>query len=217
MPDCATGYVWFPLDCLVSMYCISTSGASTEAAAVGREGLIGLFSVVCGCNAVSHAVVQIGGSIGQIPAPTFRRLFDERPALRAACLHYTGTLVARMAQGVLCSSHHPLGARLAGWLVAAQDRTGRDELPMTHEHLAQLLGVQRTTLTQAALALQGCGCIHYHRGMVAIRNRQLLKAKACECYVDPDSSRDVPMSGSCQAKTVAPSVGYPTDAAIGLT
>ncbi len=205
MPDAACRDVWFPVDCLVSLQRTTSTGACAEAATVGRDGVVGMLSALDCRDAVAQAVVQIGGRAGRMPAATFRGLFDEHPALRRACLHYAAELVARMAQIVLCSAYHPIGSRLAGWLVAAQEVTDRVVLPLTQEHLAQILAVQRTTLTQAALALREGGMIGYRRGMIEIHDLRRLKLEACECYAPSARIDAASLSGSrptarrCQA------------------
>lgn len=181
-PGDEVDFVWFPFNCLMSLVCTSSDGASSEAATLGREGVINLFSVIGGCDVVAEAVVQIEGSAGRLSAGVFRQLFDQRPALRRACIGFAGRLVARMSREVLCSSHHAVVPRLAGWLLGASDRTERKILSLTQEHLAALLGVQRSTLTEAARALQALGAISYRRGLITIQDRRSLEAHACECY-----------------------------------
>ncbi|MGD9511093.1 MAG: Crp/Fnr family transcriptional regulator [Geminicoccaceae bacterium] len=181
-PGGEADFVWFPFDCLASLVCTSRDGTLSEAATLGREGVINLFSVIGGCDVAAEAVVQIEGSAGGLSAGVFRQLFDQRPALRRACIGFAGRLVARMSREVLCSSHHAVVPRLAGWLLGASDRTERKVLPLTQEHLAVLLGVQRSTLTEAARTLQAFGAISYRRGLITIQDRQSLEAHACKCY-----------------------------------
>ena len=174
--------VWFPHDCVVSLVSILDDGRTAETGTIGREGVLGFVSALGDSRALIHGVVRVAGTASCIERTRFNAVFEARPGVRRLCLRYAGVLVAQVLQSVACNAYHPVEARLARWLLTFQDRTGAGALPLTHEILAEMLAVQRSTLTPAAQALQGAGLIAYRRGIVEIRDRTGLERASCECY-----------------------------------
>ncbi len=175
-------HVWFPHDCVVSLVAFLEDGRTAETGTIGREGVVGFVSALGGRRAVVHAIVQIPGTASRVERARFKAAFDARPALRELCLRHAGALIAQVLQSVACNAYHPVEARLARWLLALQDRARRDALHLTHEFLAGMLGVQRSTVTEAVQTLQGVGLIACRRGAVEILDRAGLEATSCECY-----------------------------------
>ena len=173
--------VWFPGECVVSLVSHLGDGRTAETGTVGREGVVGFVSAMGGERVVVHAVVQVPGTAWCLERGRFRAAFDERPRLREACLRFAGALIAQTLQSVACNAHHPVRGRLARWLLALRDRTGGGALPLTHELLAEMLGVQRTTVTGVMRTLQGEGLIRCHRGEVEVLDPAGLERAACEC------------------------------------
>lgn len=176
-------HVWFPESCVVSLTVAMRDGGSSEAATIGREGMVGLMAAVSSHRALSRAVAQVPGSILRLPAGVLQGLFGSSPRFRQRCLCYIDALLAQVLQSAACSALHPVDARLGRWLLQLEDRVGGgSRLPVTHDFLAEMLGAHRTTVTLAARALQRAGLIAYRRGMVMVLDRPGLEAAACECY-----------------------------------
>jgi len=168
----AIGHVWFPEDAVVSLTVAMADGGSAEAATVGREGAVGLVSALGGGRAAGRAVVQVPGDLLRLPLAALRPAFEASPPLRDACLRHADALLAQVLQGCACAALHPVEARLCRWLLQLQDRAGgAAALPLTQEFLAEMLGVHRTSVTMAALALQRAGLIAYRRGRAPARRR----------------------------------------------
>jgi CRP-like cAMP-binding protein len=177
------GHIWFPEGAVVSITIVMAEGGSSEAATVGPEGAVGLVSALGGGRAAARAVVQVPGDALRLPPGALRPAFEASPPLRQACLCYADALLAQVLQGTACAALHPVEARLCRWLLQLQDRArGAAELPLTHDFLAEMLGVHRTSVTTAALTLQRAGLITYRRGRVTVLDRARLEEASCECY-----------------------------------
>jgi CRP-like cAMP-binding protein len=183
-PDAELRHVWWPEDCVVSLAIPTREGGAAEAATIGREGMIG-FVAALGVppRALARDLVQVPGRALRLPLATLREAFAASPRLHQVCLCYVAALIAHVLQSVACHALHPVEARLARRLLLFQDRVdGTGPLPITQEFLAATLGVQRTTVTTAARALQQAGLIAYKWGSVTVLDRAGLEGASCGCY-----------------------------------
>ena len=177
------GYVHFPHDGVVSSTLTMREGGTTEIATIGREGMVGFFAVLGDHQAIARNMVQIPGPALRLPFEALQDAFEASPRIRQICLRYVAALVAHILQSAACNARHDVEARLARWLLLLQDRIdGVAALPLTQELVAEKLGVQRTTITMAAQALQRAGLIAYKWGSVTVLDRAGLEQAACECY-----------------------------------
>ena len=175
-------YVYFPTDCIVSLLYVMKSGASAEIAVVGYEGLVGVALFMGGESTPSRAVVQSAGYAYRLPSKILKREFEQSGPLQHLLLRYTQALITQMAQTAVCNRHHSVEQQLARWLLLSLDRLPSSELHMTQELIANMLGVRREGVTEAAGKLQSAGLIHYSRGRITVIDRPRLEARACECY-----------------------------------
>src|SRR6195256_4769147 len=175
-------YVYFPTDCIVSLLYVMKSGASAEIAVVGYEGLVGVALFMGGESTSSRAVVQSAGHAYRLPSKILKREFEHGGPLQHLLLRYTQALITQMAQTAVCNRHHSVEQQLARWLLLSLDRLRSSELHMTQELIANMLGVRREGVTEAAGKLQSSGLIHYSRGRITVIDRPRLEARACECY-----------------------------------
>lgn len=176
--------VYFPVDAVVSVLTRMDDGASVELATVGNEGLVGV-AVAWGADTMNpkeFATVQVPGNIVSMDREEFRQEIQQQGALASLVERYTRAFFAQVSQQVACNGLHSVEQRCARWLLMTQDRAGTDEFPMTHEFLAQMLGVRRATVTVTAGILQKAGFVQFSRGRVAIVDREGLVKAACECY-----------------------------------
>jgi CRP-like cAMP-binding protein len=174
--------VYFPTNSIVSLLYVMENGASAEIAVVGNEGLVGISLFMGGETTPSRAVVQSAGHAYELPGETVKREFRRAGALQHLLLRYTQALITQMSQTAVCNRHHSLEQQLCRWLLLSLDRLSTSELSMTQELIANMLGVRREGVTQAAGRLQTRGLIHYSRGRITILDRAGLEAAACECY-----------------------------------
>jgi CRP-like cAMP-binding protein len=176
--------VVFPVLGVASMVAMGNSGMSLEVATIGCEGMVGLPLFLGGqkAKAVAEIVVQIPGHGLHLSAEFFHFHVERERSLLQILLRYTQALLTQVTQCSACNYHHPVEARCARWLLQTHDRVTGDEFPLTHDLLSIMLGVRRATVTEIAGALQDRKLIHYHRGVITIRNRKGLEAAACECY-----------------------------------
>ncbi|MDZ4374194.1 MAG: Crp/Fnr family transcriptional regulator [Phenylobacterium sp.] len=181
-PGDAIESVLFPLDGVVSLMTLMESGAAIESATIGPEGAVGLMSAVAPRQSLSRAIVQTPLRASRIPADRLREVWVQSPALRSLVDRHTEALYAHAIQSVACNALHSVEARFCRWLLTCHDRISTDTLALTQEFLADMLGVQRTTVTAIASKLQTRGLIGYRRGVVEILDRAGLEAIACECY-----------------------------------
>jgi CRP-like cAMP-binding protein len=175
-------YVYFPTDCIVSLLYVLADGASAEIAVVGREGLVGISLFMGGETTPSRAVVQSAGGAFRIRAATLKKYFAQSHELHYLLLRYTQALITQMAQTAVCNRHHTVDQQLCRWLLMSLDRLPTDEVSMTQELIANMLGVRREGVTEAAGKLQSDGLINYSRGKISVLDREGLEARVCECY-----------------------------------
>jgi CRP-like cAMP-binding protein len=157
-------------------------GASAEIAVIGNEGLVGISLLMGGESTPSRAVVQSAGHGFRLSAQAIKEAF-KRPAVHALLLRYTQALITQMAQTAVCNRHHTLDQQLCRWLLLSLDRLQGTNLQMTQELIANMLGVRRAGVSDAALKLQKSGLIKYSRGRITVINRAGLEARTCECYM----------------------------------
>ena len=175
-------YLYFPTTCIVSLVYVMANGASAEIAVTGYEGLLGVALFLGGHTAPNQAVVQSGGHAYRIVAKVIKHEFDQGGPLQHLLLLYTQALIAQMAQTAVCNRHHSLDQQLCRWLLLSLDRLRSGELTMTQELIANMLGVRRQGVAEAAGNLHKAGLIDYRRGHINILDRPGLEARVCECY-----------------------------------
>ncbi len=178
----AQSHVYFPVDAIVSMLYVLQNGASAEIAVVGNEGVIGVSLFMGGESTPSRAVVQSAGSGFRLKAQIMKDEFTRSGPVMHLLLRYTQALITQMAQTAVCNRHHTLDQQLCRWLLLSMDRLSGNELVMTQELIANMLGVRREGVTEAALKLQADGLIRYSRGRITVINRPGLERRTCECY-----------------------------------
>ncbi len=195
--------VHFPTSAIVSLTSTMQDGASAEIAVVGNEGLVGICAYMGGGRSLSSAVVQSAGHGWRMRAQDIRAASAASPPFMQALLGYTQALFAQMAQTSACSRHHALDQQLCRWLLQHRDRQQSDEMNITQERIAQMLGVRREGVTVGALKLQKAGLIRYGRGRIAILDRAGLERRSCECYAVVKGAYDRQLSGGSAASAVA--------------
>ena len=175
-------YVYFPHRSMISLVALLMDGASVEVGLIGKEGMVGVQSILDRNTLPYQAVVQVPGVATQLPVDRLKAEFERGGALQKMLLRYVQALLIQTAQSSVCNRVHSIETRLARWLLSVQDGSERNELPLTQEFIAQMLGVRRAGVTVAAIALQRSGLIQYRRGAITIVNREKLEARACECH-----------------------------------
>ncbi|MEP7056366.1 MAG: Crp/Fnr family transcriptional regulator [Caldimonas sp.] len=174
-------HVYFPTTSIVSLLYVMEDGGSAEIAVVGNEGIVGISLFMGGESTPSRAVVQSAGAGYRLDSTTIKDEFKRAPVLHLL-LRYTQALITQMAQTAVCNRHHTLDQQLCRWLLLSLDRLQGDELVMTQELIANMLGVRREGVTEAALKLQKSGLIRYARGRISVLDRDGIEARTCECY-----------------------------------
>jgi CRP-like cAMP-binding protein len=174
--------VYFPSTAIVSLLYMMADGASAEIAVVGNEGIIGVSLFMGGETTTSRAVVQSAGHAYQLSSKILKEEFTRGGAMQHLLLRYTQALLTQMAQTAVCNRHHSLDQQLCRWLLLSLDRLSGNELIMTQELIANMLGVRREGVTEAAGNLQSAGLIKYSRGRITVLDRPGLEARTCECY-----------------------------------
>ncbi|WP_298441669.1 Crp/Fnr family transcriptional regulator [uncultured Ferrimonas sp.] len=174
--------VYFPTDAIISLLNVMEDGSSAEISVVGNEGLVGISLFMGGGSTPSRALVQSAGSALQLSARRLKDEFDRHGDLLLLLLRYTQSLITQMAQTAVCNRHHSIDQQLCRWLLLSLDRLPGNQLIMTQELIANMLGVRREGVTEAAGKLQKLGVIEYHRGHITVLNRPRLEALCCECY-----------------------------------
>ena len=174
--------VYFPNDCVISLMTLMESGAAIESAAIGREGALGLNAAVAPRQSLSRAIVQAPGSALRIAAAPLHDVWSRSAALRDLVDRHNEAMFGHAIQSVACNALHAVEARFCRWLLSCHDRIDINTINLTQEFLADMLGVQRTTVTAVAGSLQNKGLIRYRRGVVDILDRAGLEAMTCECY-----------------------------------
>ncbi len=175
-------HVYFPTTSIVSLLHVLEDGASAEIAVVGNEGILGISLFMGGETTPSRAVVQSSGYGYRLKAQLLKEEFDRAGPMLHLLLRYTQALITQMAQTAVCNRHHSIDQQLCRWLLLSLDRLSSNELQMTQELIANMLGVRREGVTEAAGKLQAAGLIHYSRGHITVIDRKGLEARACECY-----------------------------------
>ena len=175
-------HVCFPTSAIVSLLYVMESGASAEIAVVGFEGVVGISLFMGGDTTPNRAVVQSAGTGFRLRAADMKEAFNRSPAVMRLMLRYTQALITQMSQTAVCNRHHSLDQQLCRWLLLSLDRLKSHDLVMTQELIANMLGVRREGVTEAALSLQKAGLISYARGHIRVLNRPGLEKRTCECY-----------------------------------
>ena len=175
-------YVYFPTTCIISLLYVMEDGSSAEIAIVGHEGLVGISLFMGGDTTPSRAVVQSEGQAFRLAAHHLRAEFGRGGSMQHLLLRYTQSLITQMAQTAVCNRHHSVDQQLCRWLLLSLDRLPSDELVMTQELIANMLGVRREGVTAAAGKLQSAGVINYRRGHIKVLDRPKLETMSCECY-----------------------------------
>jgi CRP-like cAMP-binding protein len=172
----------FPLSCLASLVTVLADGSSVEGGSVGREGMVGIPTILDVMTTPMETIIQVGGDAIRVDATVVRDLYASSSDFRSVANRYVHTLFVIAAQSAACNRKHQVVARLARWLLVSSDGVGRDDVGITHEFLATMLGVRRSGVTEAAQSLQARGLIDYKRRGVRILDRAGLEQAACECY-----------------------------------
>ncbi len=175
-------HVYFPTTSIVSLLYVMENGASAEIAVVGNEGVVGIALFMGGESTPSRAVVQSAGQGFRLRGQAVKEAFNRSGPVMHLFLRYTQALITQMAQTAVCNRHHSLDQQLCRWLLLSLDRLPGNELVMTQELIANMLGVRREGVTEAALKLQAAGLIRYARGHISVLDREGLEARTCECY-----------------------------------
>ena len=182
IPDEPIEYVYFPCQALISVVTILKGGSTIENSLVGKEGMVGIQAFLGNDTMPYQAIVQIEDGGVRMPVAAFKAESSRKGALHELLLRYMRFLFIETTQGAACHSTHPVQERLARWLLNVSDRLQSNELPLTQEFIAQMLGTRRAGVTVAAGALQQAGMIRYRRGNITILDRENLEASTCECY-----------------------------------
>jgi len=175
-------FMYFPITSIVSLLYVMENGASAEIAVVGKEGLVGVSLFMGGESTSSRAVVQSAGIGCRLNSKVMKSEFDRAGPVLHLLLRYTQALLTQMAQTAVCNRHHSLDQQLCRWLLLSLDRLDGNELVMTQELIANMLGVRREGVTEGALQLQKEGLIRYARGHITVLDREGLERRTCECY-----------------------------------
>ncbi|MDM8349703.1 Crp/Fnr family transcriptional regulator [Pseudomonas sp. sp1636] len=178
----AMRHVYFPTDSIVSLLYVMESGASAEISVVGNEGIVGVAVFMGGESTPSRAVVQSAGSAYRMRGQRLKDEFNRHGVLLQLMLRYTQALITQMAQTAVCNRHHTIDQQLCRWLLLSLDRLQDNKLSMTQELIANMLGVRREGVTEAAGKLHKLGVIEYSRGHITVLDRPKLEALSCECY-----------------------------------
>ncbi len=174
--------VYFPVDSIISLLYVTNDGASTEISVVGNEGVLGVPLLTGGESTSSRAIVRSAGEAYALRGEILKEEFDCHGRLTELLLHYTQTLITQVAQTAVCNRHHHIDQQLCRWLLMSLDRLPGNSLQMTHELIANMLGVRREGVTEAAGKLQRLGVITYRRGRIEVLDRAKLESLCCECY-----------------------------------
>ena len=181
-PGAVMSHVYFPTTAFVSLLQVMKNGGSAEIAITGSEGLLGISLFMGGDTTPSWAVVQSAGNGYRLPAAVLKREFALGGHLQQLALRYTLVLITQMAQTAVCNRHHTLDQQLCRWLLLSLDRLPNNELRMTQDLIANMLGVRRESVTEAARKLQAAKLIRYSRGHITVLHRPNLERRVCECY-----------------------------------
>jgi CRP-like cAMP-binding protein len=175
-------HVYFPTTSIISLLYVMEDGSSAEIAIVGNEGIVGISLFMGGETTPSRAIVQSAGQAYRVAGKFLKEEFFRAGPLQRLLLRYTQALITQMSQTAVCNRHHSVEQQLCRWLLMSLDRLPSNELTMTQELIANMLGVRREGVTESAGKLQKLGLIHYNRGHIVVINRPALEKHACECY-----------------------------------
>jgi CRP-like cAMP-binding protein len=175
-------YAYFPHDAIISLVNVMEDGGTVEIGVFGREGVLGLLSALVTREAFGRYIVQMAGTASRIAFERLNEVRNACPNLRQLIMRYGEALLAHTFQTVSCNAVHPVEARCCRWILAMHDRTDQDSLPLTHEFLGEMLGVQRSTVSVVTRTLQTAGLIQQSRGGITVIDRAGLEETACECY-----------------------------------
>lgn len=181
-PGVKMHHVYFPSDCIISLLSVMHDGASAEISVVGNEGVLGVSLFMGGDSTPSRAVVQSAGGAYSLPRRILKAEFERHGKLMHLLLHYTQALITQMAQTAVCNRYHSIDQQLCRWLLMSLDRLHGSRLLMTQELIANMLGVRREGVTEAAGKLQKLGVIAYSRGKIEVLDRARMECLCCECY-----------------------------------
>jgi len=203
-------HVYFPTTSIVSLLYVMEDGASAEIAVVGNEGIVGISLFMGGESTPSRAVVQSAGKGFRLNASLMLLEFNRAGPVLHLLLRYTQALITQMSQTAVCNRHHSLDQQLCRWLLLSRDRLEDDELEMTQESIANMLGVRRAGVTGAALKLQRAGLIRYSRGRISLLDRAGLEKRTCECYavVKTEYDRLLPLAPPSEVGSHSPEEAY---------
>jgi CRP-like cAMP-binding protein len=182
-PGVTLTHVYFPTTAIVSLLYVMENGGSAEIAVVGNEGIVGVSLFMGGESTPSRAVVQSAGMGFRLKAQIMKNEFYRAGPVLHLLLRYTQALITQMSQTAVCNRHHTLDQQLCRWLLLSLDRLQSNELVMTQELIANMLGVRREGVTEGALKLQQAGLIRYARGHITVIDRPGLERRSCECYL----------------------------------
>jgi CRP-like cAMP-binding protein len=175
-------HVYFPTNCIVSLLYVMEDGSSAEIAIVGNEGIVGISLFMGGETTPSRAIVQSAGQAFRVAGKLLKDEFRRAGPVQHVLLRYTQALITQMAQTAVCNRHHSVEQQLCRWLLMSLDRLNSNQLSMTQELIANMLGVRREGVTESAGKLQKLGLIEYSRGHIVVLDRPALETHACECY-----------------------------------
>ena len=175
-------FVYFPVDCVVSLLYVLEDGGTAEVAIVGDDGIVGMPVITGGSKSPHRAVVQAAGTALRMPSRELREEFERAGAAQQILLRYSQALMMQIGQTAVCNRHHNLDKQLCRWLLMSIDRLPGNDLTMTQELIANMLGVRREGVTEAAGKLQQTGAIRYQRGRITVLDRAQLERLSCECY-----------------------------------
>lgn len=195
-------HAYFPTTGIISLLCATENGASAEIAVIGNEGVVGTSLFMGGEPALDRAVVQSGGRGYRLKASVMVQDFNRGGPVSSLLLRYTQALITQTSQTAVCNRHHTLDQQLCRWLLSSLDRLQSEELVMTQELIANMLGVRREGVTEAAGQLQRAGIIQYRRGRITVLDRAKLEKRSCECYaaVKKVYDRLAPMASATQSR-----------------
>lgn len=206
----AMRHVYFPTDSIISMQYMMENGASTAISVVGNEGLLGITLYMGGESTPSRSLVQSAGHAYRLPRAKVKEEFGRHGELLLLMLRYTQALITQVAQTAVCNRHHSIDQQLCRWLLLSMDRLSHNNLTMTQEFIANMLGVQRSGVTLAALKLEKQGVISYGRGLIRVLDRPRLESLSCECYRVVRKETDLLLHYLPQRQVIADPEAIPT-------
>ena len=175
-------HVFFPQSGMLSLLAVLRDGKAIETATVGREGVVGAMAGLGLYKSLVRVVVQLPTMVSRVPASQFRKAVAQSDIIRNVCIHYNEVLLSQARVTAACNALHVVEARLCRWLLQSADRAESHTVALTHEFLAEMLGVRRTSVTEVASKIQASGAINYTRGQITILKRSVLEKMSCECY-----------------------------------